>query len=106
MTTYPKSPLPLLQLRNTLNGLKNLYCNIDDLLMLPHIQHTISRECHEKWVDRVLVDAYIRLLDACTTAKDFVSQTKHDVQQLLSALRRKDANAIQSYQQASRKNSK
>ncbi|GFQ01876.1 hypothetical protein PHJA_002331600 [Phtheirospermum japonicum] len=91
---------------NTLNGLKSLYCHIDDLLMLPHIQHTISQESHEKWVVDGVVDAYIRLLDACTTAKDVVSHTKHDVQHLLSALRRNDVNGIQIYQQTSRKNSK
>ncbi|KAL3624352.1 hypothetical protein CASFOL_033168 [Castilleja foliolosa] len=88
---------------SSFSSLKSLFCNIDDLLMLPHIQHTISQESNEKWVVDGVVDAYIRLLDACTTAKDAVSQTKHDVQQLLSALRRKD---IQSYQQTSSKNSK
>ncbi|GFQ01877.1 hypothetical protein PHJA_002331700 [Phtheirospermum japonicum] len=101
------SSFSLLSTENrTLNGLKNLYCNIDDLLILPHVQHTISQESHEKWVVDGVVDAYIRLLDACTTAKDVISHTKHDVQHLLSALRRNDVNGIQSYQQTSRKNSK
>ncbi|KAL6514163.1 hypothetical protein OROHE_019150 [Orobanche hederae] len=89
---------------NELKSLKCLYRNIDDLLMLPHIQHTISRSSREKWVDQVL-DGYIRLMDACTTAKDLFSHTKHDVRQLLSALRRKDAQGIQTYH-SSRKFSK
>ncbi|KAL7156335.1 hypothetical protein ABFS83_02G002400 [Erythranthe nasuta] len=87
-----------------LNGLRNLYSDIDDLLMLPHIQHIISQECETKWIDQVL-DGYIRLLDACTTAKDLFSQIKQNAQELLSALRRKDVNSINSYH-ISRKESK
>ncbi|KAL6522502.1 hypothetical protein OROMI_031460 [Orobanche minor] len=90
---------------NKLNSLKCLYRNIDDLLMLPHIQHTISRRSRQKWADQVL-DGYIRLMDACTTAKDLFSHSKHDARQLLSALRRKDAaQGIQAYH-SSRKFSK
>ncbi|KAL7125529.1 hypothetical protein ABFS83_14G123500 [Erythranthe nasuta] len=70
-------------LNNRLNNLKNLYTETDDLLMLPHIQ----QECEEKWVDQIL-DGYISLLDACTTVKDLVSNTKQDLQELLSSLRR------------------
>ncbi|KAL3613861.1 hypothetical protein CASFOL_041935 [Castilleja foliolosa] len=98
--------LAKIAIENPINGLKSLYNNIDDLLLSPHIQHVISREKHEKWVVDRVVDAYIRLLDACTTAKDAVSQTKHDVQHLLSALRRKDAKFIQTYHEVSTRNSK
>ncbi|KAL3613862.1 hypothetical protein CASFOL_041936 [Castilleja foliolosa] len=91
---------------DSINGLKSLYNNIDDLLLSPHIQHVISRERNEKWVVDRVVDAYIRLLDACTTTKDVVSQTKHDVQHLLSALRRKDVKCIETYHQISKRNSK
>ncbi|KAG8364442.1 hypothetical protein BUALT_Bualt19G0129300 [Buddleja alternifolia] len=94
----------LSSMNNRLNGLKNLYTNIDDLLLLPHIQQIISQEGDNKWVDQLL-DGYISLLDACTTAKDLVSHTKHDVQGLLFALRRKDLNGIHCYL-TSRKKSK
>ncbi|PIN25740.1 hypothetical protein CDL12_01534 [Handroanthus impetiginosus] len=95
----------LSSMETKLNGLRNLYCNIDDLLMLSHIQQIISQDSKEKWVDQVL-DGHIRLLDSCSTAKDLFSQTKHDVQELLSALRRKDVNGIQSYQTSRRKSKK
>ncbi|KAG8368021.1 hypothetical protein BUALT_Bualt15G0001900 [Buddleja alternifolia] len=85
-----------------INGLKNLYDNIDDLLVLPHVQHIISQE---KLVDRLL-DGYISLLDGCTSAKDLVSQTKQDLQELLSSLRRKDMNGTQCYLTSRRKSKK
>ncbi|KAL8060107.1 hypothetical protein ABFX02_02G002600 [Erythranthe guttata] len=88
-----------------LNGLRNLYSNIDDLLMLPHIQHIISQECQTKWIDQVL-DGYIRLLDACTTAKDLFSQIRQQVQELLSALRRNDVNGIDNYHISKKKSKK
>ncbi|KAI3447897.1 hypothetical protein Pfo_004562 [Paulownia fortunei] len=95
----------LSSMNNRLNGLNDLYSNIDDLLLLPHIQQIISKECQEKWVDQAL-DGYIRLLDTCTTAKDLLSQTKQDVQKLLSALRRKDVDGIRCYLNSRRKSKK
>ncbi|KAL2231728.1 UNVERIFIED_CONTAM: hypothetical protein Sindi_1767200 [Sesamum indicum] len=92
----------LSSMNNRINGLKNLYKTIDDLLLLPHIQQIISLESQEKWVDQVL-DGYITLLDACTTAKDLFSHTKHGVQELLSALRRKDVHGIHWYLNSRRK---
>ncbi|KAG8364443.1 hypothetical protein BUALT_Bualt19G0129400 [Buddleja alternifolia] len=95
----------LSSMNNRLNGLKNLYTNVDALLLLPNIQQIISQEGQDKWVDQVL-DGYISLLDACTTAKDLVSQTKHDVQELLSALRRKDVRGIHCYLNSRKKSKK
>ncbi|KAH6833037.1 hypothetical protein C2S53_005731 [Perilla frutescens var. hirtella] len=103
-SSEPASP-SLLSLADTLNGLTILYCSIDDSLKLHHIQHIIAQECHEKWVDQVL-DGYIQLLDACTAAKDLFSQTKHDIQELLSALRRKDVNGTHCYLTSRRKTKK
>ncbi|KAL9173659.1 hypothetical protein ABFS82_02G002500 [Erythranthe guttata] len=88
-----------------LNGLRNLYSDIDDLLMLPHIQQIIAQECQTKWIDQVL-DGYISLLDACTTAKDLFSQIKQQVQELLSALRRNDVNGINNYHISKKKSKK
>ncbi|KAL8060105.1 hypothetical protein ABFX02_02G002400 [Erythranthe guttata] len=88
-----------------LSGLRNLYSDIDDLLMLPHIQQIIAQECQTKWIDQVL-DGYINLLDACTTAKDLFSQIKQQVQELLSALRRNDVNGINNYHISKKKSKK
>ncbi|PIN10495.1 hypothetical protein CDL12_16917 [Handroanthus impetiginosus] len=92
-------------MKNRVNGLKNLYNNIDDLLLLPHIQQIISLECESKWVHQVS-DGYIRLLDVSVTAKDLFSQTKHDLQELLSTLRRKDMDGIRGYLNSRRKSKK
>ncbi|KAL0422968.1 UNVERIFIED_CONTAM: hypothetical protein Slati_3319700 [Sesamum latifolium] len=90
--------------KGRVDGLKNLYQTIHDLLQLPHNQQIISRECQEKWVDQTL-DDYIKLLDSCSTAKDLISLVKQDVRDLLSAMRRKDVHGINSYL-TSRKKSK
>ncbi|KAG6405577.1 hypothetical protein SASPL_133168 [Salvia splendens] len=79
-----------------INGLRNLYESIDDLLLLPHIQQIVSEEC---------VDDYIKLLDACNSVKDVVSLAKEDLRDLLSSIRRKDVQGINAYL-ASRKKSK
>ncbi|XP_057771023.1 uncharacterized protein LOC130990806 [Salvia miltiorrhiza] len=86
----------LSSINSTINGLRNLYESIDDLLLLPHIQQIVSEEC---------VDDYISLLDACSSVKDLVSLAKQDLRDLLSAVRRKDAQGIKGYL-ASRKRSK
>ncbi|XP_058216632.1 uncharacterized protein LOC131327485 [Rhododendron vialii] len=71
-----------------LSGLENMYDRLDDLLLLPHTQQSFAQQHHEKWVE-VVIEKYLRLLDACATAKDVFSQTKQDLQGLLSILRRR-----------------
>ncbi|XP_047978388.1 uncharacterized protein LOC125220272 [Salvia hispanica] len=71
-----------------INGLRNLYESIDDLLLLSHIQQIVSEEC---------VDDYIKLLDACSSVKDVISLAKEDLRDLLSAIRRKDVQGINAY---------
>ncbi|KAK4401334.1 hypothetical protein Sango_0874100 [Sesamum angolense] len=56
----------------------------------------LSGECQEKWVEKIL-DDYSTILDACSTVKDLISLMKQDVQELLSAIRRKDMHGIQGY---------
>ncbi|XP_057771027.1 uncharacterized protein LOC130990809 [Salvia miltiorrhiza] len=80
----------------TINGLRNLYESIDDLLLLPHIQQIVTEEC---------VDDFIKLLDACSSIKDLISLAKQNLRELLSAVRRKDARGINCYLN-SRRNSK
>ncbi|XP_058216621.1 uncharacterized protein LOC131327474 [Rhododendron vialii] len=90
---------------NRLSGLENLYDCVDDLLLLPQTQQRLARESNEKWVGEAL-DGYLRLLDACAATKDIFSQTKEDVKEQLSILRRKrDASDIGGYL-ASRKKAK
>ncbi|XP_057496585.1 uncharacterized protein LOC130781394 [Actinidia eriantha] len=80
-----------------LNGLEDLYDCVDDLLQLPHAQHMFFQERQEKWVEEAL-DGYLKLVDACATAKDVFSQMKQDVQDLGSVLRRRrDANDFSEY---------
>lgn len=86
----------LSSIKNGVEGLKNLYTNVDDLLRLPHIHHIISQETREKSIDQVL-EGYIQILDACTAARDLASNTKHNVHELLSSLRRKDGGGVSNY---------
>ncbi|XP_057771025.1 uncharacterized protein LOC130990807 [Salvia miltiorrhiza] len=73
---------------SSINGLRNLYESIDDLLLLPHIQQIVSEEC---------VDGYINLLDSCSSVKDLISLSKQNLREILSALRRKDVRGINGY---------
>ncbi|XP_058216638.1 uncharacterized protein LOC131327492 [Rhododendron vialii] len=71
-----------------LSGLENMYDRLDDLLLLPHTQLSFAQQRHEKWVE-VVLEKYLGLLDVCATIKDVSSQTKQDLQGLLSILRRR-----------------
>ncbi|XP_059649960.1 uncharacterized protein LOC132295680 [Cornus florida] len=89
------SSLP--SISNRLSGLEELYDCVDDLLQLPQTQQVFTHECNQKWVDEALA-GHLRLLDTCAIAKDVFSQTKQDVQQLLSMLcKRWDANDFGAY---------
>ncbi|KAG6407810.1 hypothetical protein SASPL_130809 [Salvia splendens] len=78
----------LSSLNGKINGLRNLYESIDDLLLLSHIHQIVSEEG---------VDDYIKLLDACSSVKDLISLAKKDLRDLLSAVRRKDVQGINAY---------
>ncbi|GER35920.1 hypothetical protein STAS_12228 [Striga asiatica] len=71
-----------------MNNLEQIHDLIDNLLILPHTHQIFTRESHGKWVDEIL-DGYLGLVDACAAAKDFVSQSKDSISNLLSVLRRK-----------------
>ncbi|KAL6497937.1 hypothetical protein OROHE_026783 [Orobanche hederae] len=71
-----------------LHSLENVHNSIDDLLLLPHTHQVFARERREKWVEEI-TDGYLSLVDACATAKDFVSNSKGYVASLLSVLRRR-----------------
>ncbi|XP_059649961.1 uncharacterized protein LOC132295681 [Cornus florida] len=95
------SSLPSISKR--LSGLEELYDCVDDLLLLPHTQQVFAQEHSQKWVDEALA-GHLRLLDVCAIAKDVFSQTKQDVQNLLSILRRRrDANDFGEYLSSQKK---
>ncbi|GFY89768.1 hypothetical protein Acr_06g0017080 [Actinidia rufa] len=80
-----------------LSFIEDMYNCVDDLILLPNTQQAFAQKQNEKWVEEV-VDGYLHLLDLCAEAKDVSSQTKQDVQELLSLLRRRrDANELGGY---------
>ncbi|XP_047310030.1 uncharacterized protein LOC124913662 [Impatiens glandulifera] len=98
----------LSSLGHKLSGLQDLYISVDDMIQMSHIQQSLTsvQESNKKVTDDVL-DTYIKILDACTSTKDIFSQAKHDVQELLSSLRRrKDATDASGKYLASRKKAK
>ncbi|XP_057493277.1 uncharacterized protein LOC130778809 [Actinidia eriantha] len=83
----------LTAISNGLSGLADLYDCVNDLILLPHTQQI----CNEKWAEGVL-DGYLKLLDACATVKEIFSQTKEEVKELHSLMRRKgDASTFGGY---------
>ncbi|KAG5547561.1 hypothetical protein RHGRI_013299 [Rhododendron griersonianum] len=80
-----------------LSGLQNMFDRLDDLLLLPHTQQAFAQQRHGTWAEEVL-EKYLRLLDICAAAKGVSTQTKQDVQNLLSILRRRrDTNDFAGY---------
>ncbi|KAK8653134.1 hypothetical protein V6N13_127147 [Hibiscus sabdariffa] len=71
-----------------LSGLGDLYQCMDDLLDMASTQQVLAVHRHEKCVD-ALLDGYVRLLDVCGTARDYMFQIKEHVRALQSALRRR-----------------
>ncbi|KAK1362249.1 DUF241 domain-containing protein [Heracleum sosnowskyi] len=67
---------------NKVNGHKDLYECLDDLLQSPIMHSSDSEE---------VLGASIRLLDLCNTMKDAFSQMRASVQDLESSLRRREA---------------
>ncbi|KAF8405515.1 hypothetical protein HHK36_010422 [Tetracentron sinense] len=72
----------------TLDGLKELYDSVGDLLQLPLTQQALAPQRHEKWIDEVL-DGSVMLLDVCGITRDVLLQMKESVHGLQSSLRRK-----------------
>ncbi|XP_027063920.1 uncharacterized protein [Coffea arabica] len=83
-----------------LDGLKNLYECLDDVLRLPLSQQALSSERLGKWEEEVL-DGSLRLLEICGAVRDIYSQMKEILQELESSLRTKRsevlANEVSSY---------
>ncbi|XP_058216630.1 uncharacterized protein LOC131327483 [Rhododendron vialii] len=91
-TSRPHPLIPHVDESLRLSGLQNMFDRLDDLLLLPHTQ-----QAHRTWVEEVL-EKYLRFLDICAAAKCVSTQTKQDVQNLLSILmRRRDSNDCAGY---------
>ncbi|EXB95398.1 hypothetical protein L484_014371 [Morus notabilis] len=69
-------------------GLQDLHDCVDKLLLRPHNQQALSRDQHEKCINELL-DASLKLLDLCNTAKDALLQMKESTQELQSIIRRR-----------------
>ncbi|GER35916.1 hypothetical protein STAS_12223 [Striga asiatica] len=87
-TSSSSSSSSLSSIAKKLHNLESLYDCVDNLLLLPHTNQIFTRESREKWVDEIL-DGYLGLVDTCATAKDFLTQSKEHISNLLSVLRRK-----------------
>ncbi|KAK9690638.1 hypothetical protein RND81_09G142500 [Saponaria officinalis] len=66
-----------------LNGLKDLYSSVGELL-----QQSLSQNQNSKWVDEVL-DESLRLLDICSASRDALQQSRERLGDVQSALRRR-----------------
>ncbi|XP_057451123.1 uncharacterized protein LOC130743037 [Lotus japonicus] len=73
---------------NKLTNLQTLYDCVEKLVLLPLTQEVVARERQEKWVEELL-DGSLRLLDACSVAKDALLHTKECARELQSIMRRK-----------------
>ncbi|KAM7516065.1 hypothetical protein LguiA_005648 [Lonicera macranthoides] len=76
------------EIYNGLSSLEDSYKIIEELLNLPQTQQTLSHHQREKWVDQLL-DGSMMILDICGSVRDLVSQTKENLRDLQSALRRR-----------------
>lgn len=70
-----------------LSILQDLHDCVEELLLLPLIQQTLTQEQSEGLDE--LLDGSLRLLDACSSAKDVLLQTKECTRELQSSMRRR-----------------
>ncbi|XP_021776339.1 uncharacterized protein LOC110740156 [Chenopodium quinoa] len=73
-----------------LNSLKYLYDNADELLQLPSNQLLLSKYKHTKSIEEVL-NGSLRLLEICGTSRDVLQQSKEQLQEIQSVLRRRSS---------------
>lgn len=78
-------------LGDKLIALGDLYECVDSMLQLPHTCQLIAREHNKDWVEELL-NSSLCFLDLSSTAKDVLTQTKEQAQELQSTSRRKGGN--------------
>ncbi|XP_028752863.1 uncharacterized protein LOC114712482 [Neltuma alba] len=71
-----------------LSGLQDLHEAVEKLVQLSITREALVQESQENWVEKLL-DGSLRLLDACTAAKDSLLHTKECARELQSIMRRK-----------------
>ncbi|XP_030522990.1 uncharacterized protein LOC115735728 [Rhodamnia argentea] len=74
---------------HTMSSVVDFYDSVEDLLLFPDTQHALVQEGCEEVLERSL-----SLLDLCTTGKDVITQTKENMQELQSTLRRRWGNDV------------
>lgn len=77
-----------------LDGLKNLYECVDDVLQLPLSQQVLYHERSGKWEEEVL-DGSLLLLDVCGSVRDIYLQKEESIQEVESSLRRKRGGEVE-----------
>lgn len=76
-----------------LNCLKDLYEFVDELLQLPSNQLVLSKNLHTTSVEEVL-NGSLRLLEICGTSRDVLLQSKEQLQDIQSVLRRRSSGEL------------
>ncbi|KAL2944804.1 UPF0739 protein C1orf74 [Bienertia sinuspersici] len=76
-----------------LTELKDLYKCVDEFLQLPQNQKIISQTYSEQWVEEV-INGSLRLLDICSTSQEVLVQSKEQIQDIQSVLRRRCSNEV------------
>ena len=71
-----------------LNDLQDLQENTDKLLQLRIFQQALAQECSNKQIDELL-GGFLRLLYIWGTVKDCLLQSKDNMRELVSVIRRK-----------------
>ncbi|XP_074299244.1 uncharacterized protein LOC141630302 [Silene latifolia] len=70
-----------------LTCLTELYVVVDDMLQLPSSKQSLSQI-------QTVLDGSLRLLDACSTSRDVLQQSKEHLQDIQSVLRRRCSGAV------------
>ncbi|XP_058780855.1 uncharacterized protein LOC131654951 [Vicia villosa] len=71
-----------------IDGLRDLIECVENLIQLPLTQDALVHDHQENWVNNLL-DGSLRLLDACSAAKDSLIHTKEYTRELQSIIRRR-----------------
>ncbi|XP_054785748.1 uncharacterized protein LOC129292211 [Prosopis cineraria] len=71
-----------------LSDLEDLHETVEKLVQLSLTREVLVQESQENWVEKLL-DGSLRLLDACTAAKDALLHTKECAREVQSIMRRK-----------------
>ncbi|KAI9127577.1 hypothetical protein K1719_000570 [Acacia pycnantha] len=77
-----------------LRDLQDLHETVEKLAQLSLTKEVLVQESQENWVEKLL-DGSLRLLDACTAAKDSLLHTKECAREVQSIMRRKRGGEVE-----------